>query len=304
MQRNYRNYDEKKVITVQKTLRGFLSRKKYSIPPLPQSSQTDHPTFAIGNDPNMPSLAQYHEPQSKICLIGTSGLRSVDMACELGNVNQIPKIIIVDNSKKVYAFWYAVRKFMEDNNLTATQNDFFINLQPFLKTIKNLYRDLVNDTTLVTKIAYGVTYPEQDIEKYFNELFKKFGYDYVRAVIKHVSLIQESWANLTFFYKLKNILKYHGIDKVYMYPSNIVPCMNRTTGINILAIIKRVSPLLTIHTNYCDTHKLPEQVYFFSKDIYKESGVKIYGRFFSGKCIEALKENGMPKIYDKDIVYK
>jgi CheY-like chemotaxis protein len=73
----------------------------------------DYPAFVVGNDPVMPKeLDTFHEAKEQIALIATSGLRAISLACKLGNKENTPKIILVDNSMQVIEFWREMKKFI------------------------------------------------------------------------------------------------------------------------------------------------------------------------------------------------
>lgn len=248
-------------IKIQSFFRGTQTRKKFGIQHLQANEQKYYPAFVVGNDPLMPAkLDSYKQPKDKIALIGTSGLRSVLLACKLGNEKNIPKIIIIDNSREVYKFWFAMREFMSDDSKSANQELFFTNLPNFLTINKNLYRDLRSEAFLDNKAKY----PNQDIETFLKNIINIYGYEYIRSVISHVSLIQQSWGNSQIFIKIKNILNYLKIEKIYIYPSNIISLIKEASiQEKILQNIESMNPSLSIHTNYCQVHLLPEKVYLF-----------------------------------------
>ncbi|ARG97075.1 hypothetical protein B6N58_05000 [Legionella micdadei] len=288
---------EKATITIQKHCRGFLVRKRYAIHPLEARYQTNHPTFVVGNDPGMPlSLNKFQESEGKIALIATSGLRAVSLACMLGNAKHTPKIILIDNSSLVYNFWYALRAFMEDDKKAGTRKVFFQHLPAFLERYKHLYVRVVDDE-LSRNNSRGVHYLNQNIIVHFNSLFELFGYDYVRAVIQHTSLIKQSWADATTFVKVKNILDYLEVKNVYMYPSNIVATVIDTTVQNrILENIKTVMPALSIHTDYCQIHGQPEKIYIFRNQTPEHVKKNIFAYKYAEQCYkDKLQENDSEK---------
>lgn len=258
---------EQAATTIQKNVRGFLARRKYGIKHLSKDQQDSYPAFVVGNDPVMPaSLDKYNEPTKKIALIGTSGMRVVSIACKLGNPKNIPKIILIDNSKEVYEFWYAMREFVKDDIKAATEQLFLKNLPSFLGSHIHLYRDLPDDC-YASEAPPGVKYLNQNVHTYFIALIKKYGYDYVRSVICHTSLIKQSWADSSVFVKVKNILSYLGIDKIYMYPSNIAACIdNAQIRTQVLENISKTNPILSIHTDCCSVHGFPEKVYLLENN--------------------------------------
>jgi hypothetical protein len=246
---------------IQATVRGFLDRQKFNIKPLKNNELKDYPTFAVGNDPQMPKeLDQYHNPNEPIALIATSGMRPVSLACKLGNSNHIPKIILVDNSKDVIAFWHAMRDFIEDNTKSGTKELFSKHFPDFLKNNQHLYRNF-SDENYKKYCTDKVKYLNQNVDVFFKALIKKYGYDYVRNVIKHTSIIPQSWADSNTFVKIKNILTHLGINQIYLYPSNIVACVKDEKIQNqILENIYKMAPVLSIHTMNSRIFIPPDQV--------------------------------------------
>ncbi len=256
---------EKAAVVIQKNIRGFFARKKYRINHLARNQQTNYLTFVVGNDPFMPEeLGRYNEPDKKIALIATSGLRAVSLACKLGNKNNTPKIILIDNSAEVYEFWYKIREFVkkpvDGQTVDEASNLFLKNLPTFLNENKSLYRELPDDACVNENSE--VKYLNQNINIYFSALIKKYGYEYVQSVIAHTSLIKQSWANADVFAKVKNILAYHKIDNVFMYPSNILDCIDDVHVQNeILENIAKINPTLTIYSDRCRVHGYPEKIF-------------------------------------------
>ena len=183
-----RNNTEKKVVDIQSAIRGFLIRRQYQLNHLADYQLESYKTFVVGNDPKMPAaLDQFHEPRDKIAFIGTSGMRSVSLACKLGNATNIPKIIIIDNSYEVQAFWHAMRDFASDDKQAATKALFEKNIEYFLFKHQSLIRPLPDNA--LDNESNGVKYLHQGNKKYFSLLFEKYGYDYVRSVITHGRVI-------------------------------------------------------------------------------------------------------------------
>lgn len=234
---------EPAAITIQKNIRGFFARKAYAIRHLTNTEAKNSKVYTYGNDPVIKGLAPYKSSNEKIAVIGTSGLRVLAIACRLGSKQQKPKIIIIDNSLQVYAFWRAIRDFAQNDNLTGSHDAFFNNLDSFLE-----------------KDIYPLCKSKQDIPGLFKELFQTYGYHYVRDCIRHISLIKQSWGDADTFVKVKNILNYNGIDRVCMYPSNIAAYDYKIIN-RVLSNIANTKPFLSIHTDLCYRHGEPENVY-------------------------------------------
>jgi hypothetical protein len=246
--------EEAAAITLQKNIRGFIARKKYGIKQLTRYEMDSYETFVVGNDPKMPaSLANYHVADEKIALVATSGVRALSIACELGNSGHTPKIFLIDNSREVCEFWLQLRAFASDDVACGTAQKFLDKLPEFLARNAQLYRD-IPDRALQNRNNSGAKYPNQNIRRFFTRLIDKHGYEYVRAVLLHASVIKQSWADAETFAKVKNILSLHGIKKVFMYPSNIVGCIEHQNGGDVLQQkvlenIQATAPVMTIHTD-------------------------------------------------------
>lgn len=256
-----RKSDDDNAIKIQSAARGFLARKKYRVKHLKSHQLDSYKTFVVGNDPFMPKeLDNFNEPNDKIAVVGTSGMRVVSLACKLGNRNQTPKIFLVDNSREVQAFWKAMQDFMANDVKAGTKESFLAHLKTFLQYHGNLYRDIPPEA--LKKDCKGPRqYLNQDINGYFKALIEKYDYDYVRNVILHASLIKQSWTDKDTFIKLKNITSYLGINKVVMYPSNIVSCLHdKQAEDQLLKNIEQMTPVLSIHTDLCSVHGRPERV--------------------------------------------
>lgn len=267
---------------LQSFVRGSEIRNKLVINPLSNHQLEDYPAFVIGNDPMMPKELDSHaEAKEKIGVVATSGLRAVSLACKLGNQNSTPKIFIVDNSLQVVSLWKAMREFFADVSKTGTADLLFANLPTFLDQNKTLYRDFEPDQ-FKPHCTKTLKYLSQDINGFFKALISKYGFDYVKKVILHTSIIQQSWADTDTFQKIKNLTTYLKIDKIYMYPSNIVACIDDiNTQMRVLNNIKLVSPILSIHTNVCDRHHKPEEVFLVTN----QNPSAVASTLFSSKCL-------------------
>jgi tetratricopeptide (TPR) repeat protein len=263
MQRDTGSYNssEKKITELQSMIRGSQIRERYQINQLENNELENYPTFVVGNDPEMPKeLESFAEPNDKIALVATSGMRAVSLACMLGNPQQLPKIILIDNSLHVTAFWQAMRRFMQYDSKTSSEQDFIQNLPLFLQDHDLLYRKLSPDV-YEKDCTDEIKYLPQDIKGFFQGLISKHGYSYIKAVILHASVIKQSWSDLDTFIKIKNIASYLGINKIFTYPSNIIGSSQDAEKKNqILNNIASISPILSIHTDACLLHRQPEQV--------------------------------------------
>ena len=242
--------EEKKVatITIQKHIRTYLAKKKYRVPHLSQHDMASYPAFVVGNDPIINGHEAYRMGNEKVALIATSGMRAVLLACDLGSFKKTPKILLVDNSIQVCEFWLAMRDFMQDENRAGTCEEFTRNIKTFLSSNHLLYRD-IPDLALVSENTFEIHYPNQNIVKFFTDMFYKHGYENVRAVIKHASIIKQGWESEETFEVLRNILDFHEIEKVFAYPSNIIGCtQDKNKELVILQNIAKLRPVMTLHT--------------------------------------------------------
>ena len=163
MQRNANNDFDK----IQSLIRGNQIRNQYQINQLADNQLVNYETYVVGNDPMMPDeLAIYAERKSKIAVIGTSGLRTVSLACRLGNLEQPPKIFLVDNSSQVTSFWQEMRRFMQNNAKADTKELFLKNLPDFLFDHQHLYR-YVDTDALKNHGNNKIKYVSQDIKCFF-----------------------------------------------------------------------------------------------------------------------------------------
>jgi hypothetical protein len=250
----FRNPD-KAATVIQKHVRGHLARKRYQIKPLKTSEMAHYPTFVIGNDPVINDLTPF-KVDDKIALIATSGLRAILLACQLSNPTKMPKIFIVDNSLEVCSFWHALRIFIAN---TGTEEQFNHNLNAFLRDNSHLYRHISDELSGITNST--IDYPNQNISEFFNWIFKKFKFSNIVNIIKHTSIIKQSWSDIETMTKIGNIVRLNNIKHVFMYPSNIVSCCGELRSkMNVLKSIAAINPTLSIHTVHEPT-KLPEKVF-------------------------------------------
>ena len=135
---------ERAATLIQSFWRGNQDRKKYGIKHLSESDLTNYDTFIVGNDPKIKNLAPFSSEDERVALIGTSGLRSLALICELGNAYNVPKLITVDNSRKVVQFWRKLRDLVQEGDYSS-QLEFITKFKEFLVLNKGLYRDLPSD---------------------------------------------------------------------------------------------------------------------------------------------------------------
>lgn len=158
-------------ITIQSYVRGFLARKLYKLVPLPPAQLNYYPVMVRGNDPEINNLPRNYNNE-RIAIVGTSGMRSVEIACKLGSTRC--KIIIIDNSHQVIKYWRDMQKLLH----IAT------NRLSFLRFFQNYYQH--NPT-----ISRKKTNSHLDFN-YFDELFTSYGFKQVKNFIYHAVVIPQS----------------------------------------------------------------------------------------------------------------
>lgn len=219
------------LVRLQATVRGFLARKHCNINQLPQNQLSDYRIFITGNDPEIKGLPT-HPAEEQIALIGTSGFRSLALACALSQ--GIPKLIILDNSRYVVNFWRMARHLAEQS---LDQSTFLCLLKDYAITSQCYREDLNNEFYL--------------IETGMN----KTDFHQVKKIIAGSVVLGQSWEDERLMLTLKNILDHHEIKTVYAYVSNIAACTNAGNpreADNILKNIQKLGPVIAIHTDlYC-----------------------------------------------------
>ncbi|MGQ3889412.1 IQ calmodulin-binding motif-containing protein [Legionella sp. CNM-1927-20] len=254
---------------IQAFARGFLARKAYGIRQLPKQELQLYPILIKGNDPELSKeqaseLPRHHKGE-KIALIGTSGMRSVEFACQLSA--GIPKLIILDNSIQVTLFWRKTREIIAE---ATNQADFLKALETYIS------QDC--DKLDLTLYPFGhrsskkLNKPSHTIEEfaYLEYLFNKYGFERIKEIISNMSIIKQSWADKDVLVKIKNILTYSDITTIYAYPSNIVAYMNddREEAEKILQNIQLLNPEIAFHTDsvyFNGEGSRPEKFYFVPK---------------------------------------
>lgn len=235
------------ILRLQSLFRAKRAQRLYRIPQLPADQITEYQIRIMGNDPNFEGLSQHKVTNEKIAIIGTSGLKVLDIAYQLSDLTITPKIIIVDNSKSVIRFWRALREFVCRYN--GSPSDFDEQLVGFIESIAE--PQLFNN--------------KAPIKEPLLNLLQQIGQSHFISMVKHSSILLQDWGNKDTFIKLKNILKVHGIDKIYLYPSNIA-CFTKeqTKRELVLSNIEQFNPTLSLQTNYSIKQKNPTQSFIFS----------------------------------------
>ncbi len=235
--------EEKKLqgeIYVQES-KAVNTNNKFGITPLAPEEQVSSLAVVVGNDPIIKGLEKYKQDEkdrTPIAIIGTSMLRSIEIALQLSNGITQPEIIIIDHSQQVIDLWDKLKEFSKE---TATQESFFRLLPDFLAVNRNLYHDLSKNV--------DPRYPVQDIVKYLQGLVENFGFQTIRRAIIAATVIPQKWQHEETFQKLKQELHNLGIVKKYLYASNIIVGVPYTVSINIMENVRLLNPTLCIHTD-------------------------------------------------------
>ncbi len=277
---------------IQRHVRGFLARRKYTIQSLTREQLTDYQVLVTGNDPEIPfEKLQSYRTSEPIALIATSGVRALSIACALSDPDHVPKIILVDNSELVYLFWDSLREYVADGGKGCSEDLFLDNLRELMQhnrlNIRPSSLSACYERKPVARPAspYGLGSSEQTVIEYFEQLIAIYGYDYVRNAIKNVSLIRQSWEDTTTFVKIKNILHYCDVQRIFTYPSNIVACTDTLDKqLQIIQNITSLNPVVSIHTDLKEN--CPTKV-IFTED--NSSGV-VLSNIFS----DNPEQNGLP----------
>ncbi|MGQ3889023.1 IQ calmodulin-binding motif-containing protein [Legionella sp. CNM-1927-20] len=213
---------------IQAFFRGFLARKAYHIKQIPAQDLENYTVMIKGNDPAIDNLPQ-HEANEGVALIVVSGMRSIEIACQLSKGS--PKLIIIDNSQQVVEFWRKAREVMQES---LNQTDFLNELREYVMSTR------CNRSRLTASEF-----------EYLEKIFHTFGFNQIKQIISNVTVLGQSWADEYIMVKVKNILAHHDIKNIYVYPSNIVAYLDEDIeGEKILNNIARLNPAMAIHTNF------------------------------------------------------
>ena len=215
-----------------------------------KSACLNYNPFLFSNDPIEPMIHGIDYSRfaaTPAMVIGISVMRSVEItalieAQKVGDAST--SLVIIDNSNEVHQLWAALKTIFKNK----TQKDFLIDMKRFFDDYgtRNLYRGSADEN--LTN---------------FEELFKAYGYENIRLIIRKTVLIKQTWSNVNLFQSLRYIANSCGAD-IYAYPSNIVPLLYEQpleqekvmTGIEVLR------PRLLISTDMIGGR--PQNVYTFT----------------------------------------
>ena len=145
-----------------------------------------------------------------------------------------------------------------------------------------------------------------DIQAYLENLFRKHGVDRVKAVVMNLCPIKGSWADTKLFSALDNIIRSIGIEKRYVYPTNIFSLGTSSSELDendFFSCIERLKPMGQIHSDYCEDHQVPHKIHFFHKG---ETSAEIRSQLVKTSetfkllsvCFAEEPEFAMPKLYE------
>lgn len=239
------NVDEVEVtaaIKIQASTRGFFARRRYRMPSA--GTCTDYLLRIQGNDPviNMPISSL---PGDRVVLIGTSGLRTLEIACKLGS--DCPKIFLIDNSQHVIQFWK--------------------DLQVVIQTATSVCGVMANVAPVICQCSECVDAID-DRTGYLASLVQEHGFEKVRRIILHASIILQNWTDKRTFDVILNFKELNNYQRVYVYASNIVTFMaynnQHSEAKAILENIVHLDPDLAVHTDLVRRVR-PQNVFYYSK---------------------------------------
>ncbi|WP_131781450.1 hypothetical protein [Legionella gresilensis] len=224
----YSKKETQAAIKIQSFFRKGLAKKAYNIKQIPKQDLEDYKVMIKGNDPIIDKLPQ-HEANEDVALIAVSGMRSLEIACQLSKGK--PKLIIIDNSRQVVEFWRKARAVMSQS---YNETDFL-----------NELKDYVVGTR-----CNRPRFTDNEFE-YLEKIFHTFEFTRIKQIISNVTVLGQSWADEQVMFKVKNILDYHGIRNIYAYPSNLIAYLDGDReGDKILQNIALVNPIMAIHTDF------------------------------------------------------
>ncbi|MES2998856.1 MAG: IQ calmodulin-binding motif-containing protein [Pseudomonadota bacterium] len=244
------NTMQQAAVIIQKYFRAYEVRKKYTVRDLEKNEKTSYNATIIGNDPYISNALDSYKTEQKIAFISVSSMRIVDIACQItSDTKHTPKIIVIDNSSKVSNLWRNIRAFSEKNNtsaenflkvLPALLND---NREFFLEKSFNYIASQRTDYIPIVKRGEILRFNANAIT-FFKYLFEKYSFEKVMKIILGATVICQSWTDTNTLVSVKNVLNSIGIEKIYMYPSNLVACFgdDKEIQMEILENIKKNRP--------------------------------------------------------------
>lgn len=250
--------------TIQRFWRGHKARQQYGINQLPTAQLTQYEAFMVGNSPCV-DLAPYTITDKRIALVGNSALRSLQMILALSQGGPVPKLIIVENSRKVITMWRQLREMCESLPSSIDPKSFEESFNQFLQCHQALYINLDRDI-MDEYGAPGVTYYPQDPVEFMRLLISQHSIERVLQTIRQATFLQQSWTDKQLFPKLKNILTLNSIDHVIGFPSNVAGLIARKhkgaskEAEQVFLNLEALHPSLSIISNLSKKYKLPSKI--------------------------------------------
>ena len=149
-------------ITIQTMFRAYRVRKQYAIKQLPSADLQNYKVRIAGNEPEI-DIAHHPVDNEQIALIGTSGFRSVELACKL-NPDQT-KLIIIDNSRQVITFWRDIKNLIKNSR----EDEFITSLFEYIKENKEHIGNSTScEINYINRLvaAYGIDKIIKIVDKY------------------------------------------------------------------------------------------------------------------------------------------
>jgi len=222
MSRSDQNIDSSNVVDIvsnnaalkiQTAVRGYLAKKNYKINPL-EKIITEH-VFCVGNDPII-QIPSKLKSDRQIVLVATSGLRVLDIAGQFcaSNTTYTPKICIVDINTNVKLFWLGIKE------------KIFEKAKSIEDVIKNINDNQYQLCGLPSRFSPHHNSEISAIIEALKKYSLEFGFDRLKKMVANVVAITHDWTDPDLFLKLKNIFNKIGLNDVYIYPSNIITCID------------------------------------------------------------------------------
>ncbi len=251
-----------------------VEKRKAAVEKIAQLSDrevTDYSPYILGNDgPLTSDQLNHHRMDKHFVLVGTALLRSVQLACVLAPKDDVPEVVIVDNSEKAAEAWIKIKQFFEGLPDEAKWSDIFTPKggPPHSHTnscgafTKFVYDLIIRDDLIDFAGEYDVRHIRASLMEHLPKTANIGELRRFRNVIANVVVLTQSWGDLETFKSLKRV--YAGIP-IVAYPSNIVEYLRDQPEqqINVLKCVDELKPCLSLHTNFDLVERRPTSCYVF-----------------------------------------
>lgn len=233
----------------------FFLQKYRHIKQLPKAKSSDYGIILTSDNPKI-DLAECKMPQDEsVALLGNSGFRVVELACQLVAKQGIrtPQIYLMDFDAHVITIWQQVKAFFYHTPFD----------QSFYDKFKVL---LITSQKLIVK-AFGMSVEnviDYDVQS-TKTLIDKNGFSLVKELIINAVLIRQDWENKESFIKLNRLLHRDHIKNTVVYASNILSLVNEIKASQIANNIALLKPKWSIHENFAPLLAHPTDV-FITRD--------------------------------------